>query len=160
IRHTNYLSRLANARTHRSEVAGGPHIATFGRLPANSSSFGGRRLLRRNQRLDAINDGADGFKRLDFFVGVVGDLDAETIFDVEYDHRKIKRLDLEISKLGVERDIVARLLHMLLEDIDNLRRDFVHWPLPPSQITAMGQFCLASTKSRPLHQQAGGSLIL
>jgi quercetin dioxygenase-like cupin family protein len=74
----------------------------------------------------AFNNRTDGFEVFHIFVRVVRDLDPEGIFDVEDNHREVQRLDLKVRESGLQTDIVPRLLHVLLEYLDNLGRDFVH----------------------------------
>src|SRR5690606_29282177 len=99
---------------------------------------GGLRACRRSagpcaldERLDAFHDRADRLEIGGFLVRVIGDLDTEGVLDIEDDHGKVERLDLEISQRGRQIDVVAWLLHVLLEDVDDLRRHFVHFALPP-----------------------------
>src|SRR5690606_6946844 len=98
-------------------------------------SFGARRgpasPCALDECLDTLDDGPDRLEVGRFLVRVVGDLDSEGVLDVEDDHGKVERLDLEVCERCRQADVVARFLHVLLQDVDDLRRHFVHFALPP-----------------------------
>src|SRR5262245_43799491 len=99
-----------------------------GRALPSCLSRGGPRTL--DQASNPLHHRADGLEIRRFFVGVVGDFDAEGILDVEHDHGKIEGLDLQVRERGSEPNVIPGLLHMLLQDVDNLTCHVVHCDLP------------------------------
>ena len=96
----------------------------------------------------AIDDRADRLEVGRFLVGVVGNLDAEGVLDVEHDHRQIEGLDLEIGQRRVEPDVVPGLFHVLLQDVDDLGRYIVHFALPPCPDAGMSGPLLLTRSAR------------
>ncbi|MEL6747506.1 MAG: hypothetical protein AAFO79_06820, partial [Pseudomonadota bacterium] len=75
-------------------VAGSVPVAVS--LTGAKATSGSRwRRLFGDKLADTFHDGPDRFELFDFFVGVVWNLDAEPVFNVEHDHRQIERFDLE-----------------------------------------------------------------
>src|SRR5213075_2319855 len=62
-----------------------------------------------DQSAHAIHDRAYGLEVGRFLVGVIGDLDAERVLDVEHDHRQVEGLDLEIGQRHVGPIVVDAL---------------------------------------------------
>src|SRR5215510_16602948 len=100
------------------------------RAGAHPSSLSRGRPGTLDQTAHALHHRPDGLEIRRFFIGVIRDFDAEGILDVEHDHGQIERLDLQVRERGREPNVIPGLLHMLLEDIDNLTCHVVHCDLP------------------------------
>src|SRR5262245_18589648 len=67
-----------------------------------------------DQTANPLHDRTDRLEIRRFFIGIVGDFNAEGILDVEHDHGKIERLDLQVRERGREPYVIPGLLHVLL----------------------------------------------
>src|SRR5690242_12089074 len=114
--------------SRNSKLGRGPRKASVRKMAGSSRCAGCLRL--RDDALHAIHDGANGRERFYFFIRIIWDFDAEGILNIEHDHGKVERLNLKFAEGRFERDGFRRVLHVLTQNLNDLRRHLIHIALP------------------------------
>jgi len=92
-----------------------PEISNAQKAPGGKAQLSScaRSLCLCDDALHTIDDGSHRRERLNLFIRIVRNLNPESILNIEYDYREIKRFDLKLAQGSFKRDGLRWVLMFL-----------------------------------------------